>query len=122
LAKLQGKIPEGKGANAFLFGVNGAKWAGNGKVLPGDQMQRLISGFDKPDELRAKGPTILETKYMITRADPDLLIGKNANHGFVAVKSLKAVTVILFTEPELSFAQANVAAHGFKDYLIGIKF
>eukprot|EP00310_Coccolithus_braarudii_P016855 CAMPEP_0183359714 /NCGR_PEP_ID=MMETSP0164_2-20130417/53079_1 /TAXON_ID=221442 /ORGANISM="Coccolithus pelagicus ssp braarudi, Strain PLY182g" /LENGTH=124 /DNA_ID=CAMNT_0025533895 /DNA_START=57 /DNA_END=431 /DNA_ORIENTATION=- len=110
------------GVAAQMHGLDGTKWAGAGVSDDAAQIKYLIGGFGNPGSLRAKGPTLGNTKYMITRAEGDFIIGKKGAAGFVAVKSKQAVTIAVFNEDKMTPNQANVATQAFKDYLIGLGF
>jgi len=109
--------------HAAMFGHDGVQWAGHASLAPpGDEVKYLIAGFSNPNSLFGAGPKLLGEKFMTTRADDHLIIGKHGTHGFVALKTSKTIVICYFDEQYVTPANANIATQNFGDYLKGIGF
>jgi len=103
--------------------VDGVQWAGHQSLkASADEVKYINAGFGTPANLFASGPKLLGEKYMTTRADGNLIIGKHGTHGFVAVKSAKCFVICSFDETTVTPAQANIATQNFADYMKGLGF
>jgi len=121
LAKLQQKVPKGRPG---LFGHDGVQWAGQDKLKPSAaEMAAIVKGFADPQSLFAKGVTVEGVKYMATRADATIIIGKKATKGVVFAKGVKTIVGLAFDEADgVRPADALVAVQSFVDYLKGMGF
>ncbi len=101
-----------------MYGHNGVQWTSATSGQPTKaETDYLFSGFANQSTLFAKGPTLSGTKYMTTRAESNLIIGKKGALGFVAIKTAKTYVLVTFNEATISPNNANVKVQAFGDYL-----
>lgn len=108
---------------AALFGPDSVQWAGLSQLAPPTaEVRYIVAGFAKPGSLFAAGPTLLAVKYMCTRADAKVILGKRGSDGFVACAGLGTVTLCKFSEADVTPAQALVATQNFVAYMASLGY
>jgi len=119
------KLTSAAKVQGYLVGLDGTKWAPAAPQAGDptkDQLAVITAAFANAGPVRASGPILGATKYMITRADDQLIIGKKGTSGFIATKSAKSMQIALFDEANITPAAANIAVQKFSDYIKGIGF
>jgi profilin len=83
---------------ASIIGLaDGSYWAYTGPYVPQPaEAQHIIACVKDPSKARMEGVRIHGHKFFVMRAEPELLIGKLGNGGFIACKSEQAVTISVF--------------------------
>jgi Profilin len=120
LAKLKDKQ---KFTFSAIYGVDGTQWTSTAFGQPTKlETDYLFSGFVNPNALFANGPTLSGIKYMATKVESNLIIGKKGSLGFVAFKSDKAIILGIFNESNISLATANLNILAFGSYMKSIGF
>lgn len=121
LAKLQETVAKGRPA---LFGLDGSQWAGQDKLAPSAaEMEAILKGFSDADALHAKGVSVEGSKYIATRTDGTLIIGRKGPKGVIFAKTPKAIVALAFDELDGNTPQsALTAVQSFVEYLKGLGF
>jgi len=76
--------PLHKGA---IYTQGGVKCGCNGLTIKPTEVTAIVAGFANPDKIRADGAFVNGEKYLIIRADDQVIYAKKGTSGFAAAKT-----------------------------------
>ena len=115
-AKLTSLLP----VRAALCGTDGTVWATNAGITS-QEAKPLAKLFVDSTPAYVSGMTLFGSRYLMTRSEQKIIIGKRGSSYLVMIKTLKTVIIAAYNEPT-TLEQAQKATQSFADYITGLKF
>ncbi|CAJ0565437.1 unnamed protein product, partial [Mesorhabditis spiculigera] len=81
------------------------------------ELKTLVSGFNNPMEVPARGADLEGVHYIVPRADEKVIFGKQGKSGFFAVKTAKAVLVAIYKGESAEGSEVRAAVEKLAEYL-----
>lgn len=103
---------------AAIAGLDGNVWArSEGFNVTGEELTRLVQGFDHVDTLTSGGVTLAGNRYIYLSGTDKVIRAKLGKVGVHCVKTQQAVVISLYEDP-IQPQQAASVVEKLGDYLV----
>ncbi|CAJ0577440.1 unnamed protein product, partial [Mesorhabditis spiculigera] len=106
---------------AAIVGVDGSVWArteGDKQFAATEaELKSLVTGFNTPDQVPARGADLEQIHYVVPRADDTVIFGKKDKTGFFAAKSQQAVLIAIYKGDSAEGTEVRSAVEKLSQYL-----